>query len=64
MAKGKPIKGLLKRVRITRNGKVVATSAGSQHRRVVKSPKQRRRLKGTSTLPPAAAKQVKNALGK
>lgn len=64
MPKMKPCKGLRKRVRITKNGKVVSKSAGSSHRRAVKNAKQRRRVDRTRPLHPTAAKIVKKLIAK
>lgn len=58
MPKQKPCKGLVRRVRVTKNGKVVSKSCGSVHRRVVKTPKQRRRLRRTRPLHPTAARAI------
>ena len=63
MPKQKTIKGMAKRFRVTRNGKVVSASAGSMHRRVIKTAKQKRRLQGTRALHPTAAKIVKDVMG-
>ncbi len=62
MPKQKPNKGLRRRVRITKNGKVVSKSCGSVHRRVIKSPKRRRRLRRLRALHPTAAKTIKKLL--
>jgi len=63
MPKQKPCKGLVKRIRVTKNGKLLAKPAGGRHRRTVKTAKQRRRSMRTKTLPAAAAKQVRQGLG-
>jgi ribosomal protein L35 len=62
MPKQKPSKGVRRRVRVTKNGKVVSKSCGSVHRRVVKTPKQRRRLRRTRALHPTAARQLRKLL--
>ena len=62
MPKQKPSKGLTSRVRVTKNGKVVSKSCGSVHRRVVKSPKRRRRLRKIRPLHPTAAKIIKKLI--
>ena len=63
MPKQKPTKGLVKRVRVTKNGKIMARGAGSAHRRSVKTPKQLRRLKKTRPIEATAAKQIRQGLG-
>lgn len=62
MPKQKPSKGVRRRVRVTKNGKVVSKSCGSVHRRVVKTPKQRRRLRRIRALHPVAARQLRKLL--
>lgn len=62
MPKQKPCKGLRSRVRVTKNGKVVSKSCGSVHRRVVKTPKRRRRLSRIRALSPTAAKAIRKLL--
>lgn len=62
MPKQKPSKGVRRRVRVTKNGKVVSKSCGSVHRRVVKSPKQRRRARRLRALHPVAARQLRKLL--
>lgn len=64
MPKFKPVKGILKRMRVTKNGKVVCRSAGRAHRRAVKSAKRLRRLHRTHSLHPRAAKLVRKLVGK
>lgn len=64
MPKQKSVKGLVKRVRVTKNGKVLSASAGSQHRRAIKTPKQRRRLSGTRPVQPTAAKAIRKVMGR
>ena len=63
MPKGKPCKGLVKRVRVTKNGKVMARGSGSTHRRVVKTAAAKRRVRQIRPLHPTAANVVKKALG-
>lgn len=63
MPKQKPCKSLVKRVRVTRNGKVMAKGAGSRHKRVRKSPQQKRRLGKVRPLEGAAVKQIRLGLG-
>ena len=63
MPKQKPCKGLVKRVRVTKNGKVVRVSSGVGHRKAVKSAKRKRRLRRVKPLSPVTARQVKKLLG-
>lgn len=62
MPKQKSVKGLVKRVRVTKNGKVLSASAGSQHRRAIKNAKQRRRVSGTRPMSPTAAKAIRKVM--
>ena len=63
MPKQKPCKSLVKRVRVTLNGKVMAKGAGGRHKRAVKSPARKRRLSKIRPLEGAAAKQIRLGLG-
>ncbi len=63
MPKQKPCKALVKRVRVTRTGKVMAKGAGGRHKRVVKSPAQKRRLSKVRPLEGAAVRQIRAGLG-
>ncbi len=63
MPKQKPVKALVKRVRVTRNGKVMAKGAGGRHKRVRKSAVQKRRLSKVRPLEGAAVKQIRLGLG-
>ncbi|MDR1519942.1 MAG: 50S ribosomal protein L35 [Planctomycetota bacterium] len=63
MPKQKPCKSLVKRVRVTRNGKVMAKGAGGRHKRSAKSPVQKRRLSKIRPLEGAAVKQIRLGLG-
>ncbi|GHS90296.1 hypothetical protein FACS1894139_07980 [Planctomycetales bacterium] len=62
MGKQKPCKALVRRVRVTKNGKVVAKPCGSVHRRAIKSPKRRRQLRRVHVLDNNAAKIIKKML--
>ncbi|MCX7933773.1 MAG: 50S ribosomal protein L35 [Planctomycetota bacterium] len=64
MPKCKPCKAILKRVRITKRGKVVSRGSGIGHRKVVKSPKRKRRLRRSQPLAPAAARIVRKLVGR
>ncbi len=63
MPKQKPCKSLVKRVRVTRTGKVMAKGAGGRHKRVRKSPAQKRRLSKIRPLEGAAVRQIRLGLG-
>ncbi|MDR0361414.1 MAG: 50S ribosomal protein L35 [Planctomycetota bacterium] len=63
MPKQKPCKGLTKRVRVTVNGKVMAKGTGGRHKRVRKSPVQKRRLSKVRPLEKQAVKQIRAGLG-
>ena len=63
MPKQKPCKGLVKRVRVTNSGKIMAKGAGGRHKRVRKSAVQKRRLSKIRPLEKAAAKQIRLGLG-
>jgi ribosomal protein L35 len=58
-----PCKSLVKRVRVTRTGTVMATGAGGRHKRVVKSAAQKRRLSKIRPLEGAAVRQIRAGLG-
>lgn len=64
MPKMKPNKGIAKRVRVTRNGKVLAKGCGSSHRKVRKSPKRNRMLRQIRPLEESAAKAIRKLLCK
>jgi len=63
MPKLKTRKGVAKRARVTRNGKVLVSRPGRRHLLSVKSGKRRRRLRRKQILPAIAAKRVKRMLG-
>lgn len=63
MPKMKPCKGILSRMRVTKNGKVVRPSAGTAHRKAIKNAKRRRQLRRIKPLSPTAAKLVKKLIG-
>lgn len=62
MPKLKPHKGVKKRFRITKNGKVVSASAFTGHIKSSKTAKRRRRLRGVSTVSKPDARRVKKLL--
>jgi len=57
-------KGVAKRVRITRKGKVMLRRAGRRHLLSVKSAKRRRALRRVRVASPADAARIKKLLGK
>lgn len=62
MPKNKTHKGLLKRVRITKTGKVKHNRAGCKHLRSSKSPTRLRRLRGGSWMSTADTKRLAKLL--
>lgn len=62
MPKNKPHKGLLKRIRITRTGKLRHRKAGSKHLRSHKSPTRLRRLRTDSFMSTAEVKRLSKLL--
>ncbi|HUS58059.1 MAG TPA: 50S ribosomal protein L35 [Planctomycetota bacterium] len=63
MPKMKTHKGVAKRVRVTRKGKVLVSRPGRRHLLSGKSGKNRRRLRRKKLLAPADAKRMKRLLG-
>ena len=63
MPKLKTRKGLAKRVRVTRTGKLIRASAWKSHLLEHKSAKRKRRFRADDKVAPADAKQVRRALG-
>jgi len=64
MPKQKTHKGLSKRVKVTKNGKVKHKRAGRGHLMGSKNAKRRRRLSNSSTMTSTMAKTAKIALCK
>jgi len=64
MPKMKTHKGVAKRVRITRKGKVLLRRPGRRHLLSVKSAKRRRALRRVRPAHPADAARIKKLLGK
>lgn len=62
MPKNKTHKGLLKRIRITKSGKVRHNSAGYKHLRSKKSPSRLRRLRKGSVVSTSDAKRLSKML--
>ena len=62
MPKNKPHKGLLKRIRITKTGKVRHNKAGYKHLRSHKSPDRLRRLRKGSVMSSADTRRMSKLL--
>ncbi len=58
MPKSKPRKAVLKRIRVTRNGKVLAKAPGSRHLLSSKSGKRRRQMRRTGTVNKCERKRI------
>ena len=63
MPKLKTRKGISKRIRVTRNGKLIRRHAWKSHLLEHKSAKRKRAFRSPQLLDPADAKQVRRALG-
>jgi len=63
MPKLKTHKGIAKRVRVTRNGKVLASRPGRRHLMSGKPSKRRRQLRRKQVMAPAQARRMKRLLG-
>lgn len=59
MPKMKTVSGAKRRFRITGRGKVVRQSSGKRHGMIKKSPKQIRKLRGTTLVSAADSRMVK-----
>ena len=59
----KPHKGLMKRIKITKHGKIKRHRAGTGHLLSHKSAKRRRRLRKAVIMKPMDAKRIKKMLG-
>ena len=64
MPKLKTRKGLSKRIRVTRNGKLIRKHSWKSHLLEHKSSRLTRRLTGNTEMAPADAKKIKKLLGK
>ena len=60
--KFKPHKGLRKRVRITRNGKVVHAKVGGRHRKSLHTSKQNRQLRKSHLAAPVERRRAQTML--
>jgi len=56
-------KGISKRIRVTRNGKLIRRHAWKSHLLEHKSAKRKRAFRSPQLLDPADAKQVRRSLG-
>ena len=63
MPKMKTHKGAQKRMRVTKNGKVVFHRAGKRHLLSGKAAKRRRRLRGPATVSDAFLRKIRLLLG-
>lgn len=63
MPKMKTHKALAKRVRVTKNGKILRPHAGKSHLNSALSPKRRRHLRRKGQVAAGFAKAIKRALG-
>ncbi len=63
MYKFKPNKGLLKRVRITKSGKVKHAKAGGRHRKSLHSSAQNRQLRQAKMAPAVEQRRAQKMLG-
>lgn len=63
MNKLKTNKALSKRIKITKNGKMLRRHAGKRHLNSGLSPKRRRQLRGSATIGQGFQKRIKRALG-
>jgi len=63
MPKLKTHKGIAKRVRVTRTGKVLVSRPGRRHLQSGKPAKRRRQLRRKQVVAPAAARRMKRLLG-
>ncbi len=55
-------RGMRKRAKVTKNGKVLVKSAGLRHNLTKRSSKSKRQKRGLKTLPGLEAKRVKRML--
>ena len=62
MPKQKTRKGVAKRIRVTKTGKIVRRKAGRRHLLSNKSRKRKRQLRTTTTVAQADKKRMKRAL--
>jgi large subunit ribosomal protein L35 len=63
MPKLKTRKGMAKRIRVTRNGKLVRKHAWKSHLLEHKSQKRKRAFRSTTSVSPSDSKEVRRALG-
>jgi large subunit ribosomal protein L35 len=63
MPKLKTRKGMAKRIRVTRNGKLMRAHAWKSHLLTKKSAKRKRRFRAPDHVSPADATEVRRALG-
>jgi large subunit ribosomal protein L35 len=63
MSKLKTNKALAKRIKVTKNGKLIRHRAGKRHLNSGLSPKRRRQLRGPAAVGQGFEKRIKRALG-
>jgi large subunit ribosomal protein L35 len=63
MPKLKTRKGMAKRIRVTRNGKLMRAHAWKSHLLTRKSAKRKRRFRAADHVSPSDAAEVRRALG-
>ncbi len=63
MSKLKTTKALSKRIRVSKNGKLVRNRAGKRHLNSGMSPKRRRKLRRPAPVGQGFEKRIKRALG-
>ncbi len=63
MPKHKTHKGLAKRIRVTRNGKMLRGKAGRRHLLSHKSGKRKRQLRKKGQVSPGEEQRIRRALG-
>jgi len=63
MSKMKTNKALAKRIKVTKNGKLIRRHAGKRHLNSGMSPKRRRRLRKPASVGQGFRKRIKRALG-
>ncbi len=63
MPKLKTRKGMAKRIRVTRNGKLLRKHAWKSHLLEHKSQKRKRAFRAMTSVSPSDAKEVRRALG-
>jgi large subunit ribosomal protein L35 len=63
MPKFKPKKALVKRLKVTGRGKLIARKPGASHLKSRKSPKRLRRMRKTNVITPQFERSCKRLMG-